>query len=121
MQRDMDGLDREYEILAALAAHPELDLPVPLNLTGGPNFSPLDGLYERCGSGTFYMHLCHLEEYGFVGRLRSPCRYAVTTEGHDFLARVEARGGWDGVRTAAVERPVRLTMGEICRWSQSWA
>ena len=121
MQRDVDGLDREYEILAAVAAHPEFDFPAPVDLVGGLNFPPLERLCEQCGPGTLYMHLCHLEEYGLVGRLRSPCRYAITTEGHGFLARVETRGGWDGVRTAAVERPVRLTMEEICRWSLSWA
>ena len=114
-------LDIQYEVLTTLAAHPELNIPYPLSLTDKPQFPPLADLYERLGGTTLLCHFYLMEEYGFIGRFQPHRRYCLTTDGRNFLTRVEDKGGWNIVKTEAINRPVRLTMKEISRWSRSWS
>ena len=114
MPRD---IDLEHEILTILAADPELNLSYPLNLFERPTqYPPLVDLYDRLGGETLLYHFYLMENEGFIGRLPCPRRYVLTTEGHDFLAKVKDKGGWGIVKTAAINQPVRLIMGNIWEW-----
>ena len=114
MPRD---IDLGYEIMTILAANPDLNLSYPLNIFEKPiQYPPLVGLYDRLGGETLLYHFYLMENEGFIGRLPGPRRYVLTTEGHDFLAKVKDKGGWGIVKEAAVNQPVRLTMRNIWEW-----